>query len=248
MGLARGPFHRCSRNPLAVPESWGNPQDQSSQMLPGVDQLIEQIRTPDDNRQLLDENAALKKQLGEVEKAGQRKIENLQKKLHGALEERRRTTPLVPPCMYLRRNDLPAGSHVGNGTYGSCSSSTYKGIPVVVKEAWNPEKKSVQSLRKAVLDEAKTILSLKASPNLPLLIGVCVTGPPPFCLVTQYWGKSNMWQALHHKRLLGSVPWVDVIQQVVDGVHVIHRSGIVHNDLKGRFRFSLFTIKQIGAL
>ena len=104
-GISQRSIPPLQQESLAVPESWGNPQDQSSQMLPGVDQLIEQIRTPDDNRQLLDENAALKKQLGEVEKAGQRKIENLLKKLHGALEEPRRTTPLVPPCMYLRRND-----------------------------------------------------------------------------------------------------------------------------------------------
>ena len=205
-------------------------------MLRGIEQLIERVRTPDETRQLLEENAALKKQLQEVKQAEQKRVDDLQRKLREAVVALRRTMPVIPPCMHLRRDDLPAGDHVGCGTYGSCSLSIYKGIPVVVKRAMNPEKKSIDSLRRSVLDEAKTILSLKASPNLPLLIGVCVTEPPPFCLVTQYWGKTSIWQAVHDKRLLGSVPWVNVIQQVVDAIEVVHSSGIVHNDLKGKHR------------
>ena len=81
------------------------------------------------------------------------------------------------------------------------------------------------------------MVNLRESPHLPLLIGVCAT-EEPFCLITQFGDKWTMFSALRCKRLLGAVPWADVIRQVILALKTIHKSHFIHNDLKGKINKS----------
>ena len=216
-----------------IPESWAQPLQESSPMLVGLHHIIEHLSTPAEITNLREENAALKRELEEVRKTGRDALRRVVKQ-RDALERNtgRPKRPVIPACMFLEKEQLPLGENIGAGTYGACYMSTFKGMAVAVKISRNPEKLSTERIRESVLQEASDILNLQASQHLPHLIGVCVN-KTPFCLVTQYWGSSTIRQALRDKRLLGCIPWVKVVQQVADGLHAIHRSDIVHNDLKG---------------
>ena len=222
----------------SLPESFGQ-KCCNSPMLPGIDALIRQLSTPEETKELRIAVTTLA-----------RKVKGLttelqaQKKIKHQRNGEKVAPVTIPPSMLLRREDVQrVGRFLGKGTFGLCRMCI-PGIPVAVKEFLNPNKWPSEKLRQSVVAETLTLLSLRACNNLPLLIGVCLA-EEPFSLVTQYWGKMTIFNALRDKRLLGCIPWVAVIKEVVEGLSAIHSSHIIHNDLKGMFLPSLFIFEEL---
>ncbi|XP_038065739.1 calcium/calmodulin-dependent serine/threonine-protein kinase-like [Patiria miniata] len=102
---------------------------------------------------------------------------------------------------------------------------------VAVKTSTNPTKLSDNNLRKVALKEARATSTLEACVYLPHLIGVCLD-EPPFKLVIQYGGDITVLKATQERALSRVIPWMKVCREMVEGVKAIHRSNIIHNDLK----------------
>ena len=216
---------------ICLPSDWGKGHADTPPLLNGLDNILRNVAvdTPPEVTELRKKVESLEKELA------------TQKKKDAESTMIRRFAGRLPPSMLLKEDLLPSGKHVGAGTYGHCELSKYKEVPVVVKKFKNPDKLSQLRVRDSVIEEAKNILNLQSHRNLPQLVGVCI-GQMPYSLVTQYWGDREdesltIFRVLRSKRLLGTVPWVKVIQEVMDGLAAIHRSGIVHNDIKGNMYY-----------
>lgn len=159
--------------------------------------------------------------------------------------------PKKAPCLSLNSlkeiNHLQVtvgGKHLGSGTYGSCYLGSYRGLDVVVKQL-NVKKYSGETqedaetrVRNELIYEARIINKLGDHPGLPLLFGVC-SKRAPFRLVMQFHGLQDrssaftISSALTKMAISAVTVWLDVIRRVAEALLHVHKTGFVHNDIKG---------------
>ena len=199
------------------------------------EELVEEISClRRENEQLKSEVKKLKEDLSREKKRSENHI------LLGSKQQRKtcKTSPYIPRSMYVDPCDVSNKTRViGQGSYGTCQVADYKGLKVAMKSLTNKGKETTEKLRTSLEDEAKCMLALRAHRNLPHLVGLCVEGDN-FFLLMNFWGPLSSSTALTVSDALrgnsaSSIPWTNVIRQIVDGLLSMHDSGIIHNDIKG---------------
>ena len=158
------------------------------------------------------------------------------KEKESAIAEKIHKPTHLPPSCYIAMSDLVSvGSDLGSGVYGSVSLYKFKGRTVAVKKIIN-EEISIKGQRNVVLKEAKVMLNLRYSENLPSFVGVIIDAPP-YCIVMDYCdfeGSSlSLWKLFKTKRFPLQIQEVHkILYSITDALIIIHRSGYLHNDLK----------------
>lgn len=141
----------------------------------------------------------------------------------------------IPKSMIISKSLLEVENDkiVGKGTFGSCVKGKYKGISVCLK-FFNKR----YFVRSSLINEVKAMLSLIPHSSLPLLFGICMEEDP--ILVTQFIGfneKESLTLDNFSKRLM-SIKWAEscspehLFLTLFEGLHAIHLSGLIHNDVK----------------
>lgn len=149
----------------------------------------------------------------------------------------------LSPHHHISLNLLTVGKEqIGRGTFGSCYKGTYRGMDVVVKNFKSFEENDVT--KNALEREANVMLRLPQHQNLPFLFGI-QNEKAPFSLVTQLYTVNGtpltVRQALKVTSYASSnsISWNKIAYMCGDGLCVIHRTGILHNDLKGMYALFL---------
>lgn len=141
----------------------------------------------------------------------------------------------IPKSMIIKKDllEIENDNILGEGTFGRCVKGKYKGLNVCLK--FFRKKKVVRS--KMIINEVKAMLGLTPHSSLPLLFGVCMEPDP--ILVTQFIGFNQEGVTLDKfSRKLTSMTWLDecspehLILTMFEGLHAIHLSGFIHNDIK----------------
>lgn len=115
----------------------------------------------------------------------------------------------------------------------------YKGSCVAVKcLKTSTEKDSKEGAFRAIIHEAKVMLSLKSHESFPTLLGVSVD-EKPFKIVMQFYGiqgQSISFLPLicncDGKLMLSEEPWHSLLYHLAKAVHHFHDCGYLHNDIK----------------
>ena len=130
---------------------------------------------------------------------------------------------------------------VGEGVFGICHKAYFQGMPVCVKEL---KDKDIHSSKSAILHEAQ-VLSKLCHPSLCWLIAVQIQSAP-FQMVTPLYAVDNV-SVTYHDILFNRdsrkfVPilhhissykdWVELLQDIAEGLKCLHKSGLVFRDLK----------------
>ena len=129
---------------------------------------------------------------------------------------------------------------LGHGNFGVVFLGQWHGQQVAVKQV----RASVVTSTGAdkVLAEVRVMMSLnmKHHANLVHLVGVCMDHPPDLYLVVEYCPLGSLDYALHktssdlHKQLRALPVRRQLALDVVSGMELLHRSGILHGDLAAR--------------
>lgn len=119
---------------------------------------------------------------------------------------------------------------LGEGTFGICFKSKYKGIPVAVK-VFKDEKS-----HKTVHREADLLANIPAHSGIPLLIGVN-TISIPFLLLTKVCESegtvTNLVSFIQEKaQTQPSRVCFELLLSLCAAINHVHESGILHNDVK----------------
>ena len=120
---------------------------------------------------------------------------------------------------------------LGGGVFGLCYKMYYRGMSVAVKQ-FNKHLSSQFD----VIKEASLIKQLD-HPCFPFVYGICIESKP-YLLVLQFCNVEGKAYTLHralqsHNLLLKAQEWFDIISQLLDAFKVLHRSSLIHRDIKG---------------
>ena len=139
----------------------------------------------------------------------------------------------IPRSMLIKKDllEIEKDKMIGKGTFGRCFKGTYKDITVCLK-FFNKKYLSKTQIER----EVKTMLGLTPHPSLPLLLGVCMEPEP--ILVTKFIGFNQ--EALTLDNLTRKMPEKctemcspdHLILTMLQGLHAVHHSGYIHNDIK----------------
>lgn len=123
---------------------------------------------------------------------------------------------------------------LGSGTFGTCYLAHYRGLLVAVKEFKVHNSRPISQIKKDVLHEAKMINHLGDHRGLPLLYGI-ITKSLPLRLITQFHGEKKQSLTLRNaikKKKFDKPCWLAILKDVIRAVGHVHKSGLLHNDLK----------------
>lgn len=93
-------------------------------------------------------------------------------------------------------------------------------------------------VRNELIYEARIINKLGDYPGLPLLFGVC-SKRAPFRFAMQFHGLQDrssaftISSALTKMAISAVTVWLDVIRRVAEALLHVHKTGFIHNDIKG---------------
>lgn len=152
----------------------------------------------------------------------------------------------VPPHLHINQKLLQLTTYeAGRGTFGQCTVARYRGVDVIVKQLSNPKQLEAERLKKEVLHEACMMLQLSQHPYLPFLIGVEIASAP-YLIVTQLHTVNDrplsIFKALRNSATYSphQFDWEDIAEKCCRAVLAVHKCGILHNDIKGKFASTIF--------
>lgn len=125
---------------------------------------------------------------------------------------------------------------LGSGVFGTVKLHVYKSSVVAVKYLKNHLGQTSSDIKKTLFHEAKVLLNIKCCNAIPMLIGICVD-EQPYKLVMQFYGIEDKSITLHSLLInismsLSEEQWYSVLAIIVEGIHHVHMSGYLHNDIK----------------
>lgn len=126
----------------------------------------------------------------------------------------------------IKPQDIVLKKVVGEGAFGSVYLAEYHGYPVackIIKAGLNRNNAA------KVLDELKLMRRLK-HPNVVLLMGACLNEENQIMIVTEFASRGDMKHCLNDLESLAQR--IQVLHDVLVGLHWLQAYNIVHRDLK----------------
>eukprot|EP00127_Corallochytrium_limacisporum_P004061 Clim_evm6s157 gene=Clim_evmTU6s157 len=134
----------------------------------------------------------------------------------------------IRPDWEIQSDDLQVGTKISEGFFGTVHEGLLYGKKVAVKRI------KPSAATEEVLDDLLTEISTMAElrhPNVLLFMGAVIR-PPEVSIVTEYMARGTVYSVLHDVDALSDDLLVHIVRSVAEGMHYLHRRGLVHLDLK----------------